>query len=64
MVSEHPTFDYRDSIRLKTLEDVKADILKFLSMDRTIVVMDSGGVGRTRMVCDYIGAKEDSATIT
>ena len=59
LVREHPTFDYVDTIPHETLEAVKADILQLISMDRRVIVVDSGGVGRTGLVRCYMGAKED-----
>ena len=64
LVHEHPTFDYRDTIPLTTLEAVKSEILRLISMDHRVIVVDSGGVGRTGLVCCYMGAKEDSSSQT
>ena len=62
LVREHPTFDYKDHIPGQTLEAVKAEILQLISMGRRVVVVDSGGVGRTGLVCCYMGAEEDSTS--
>ena len=58
-VREHPTYDYR-KIPPETLEAIAVDVLKLMSAGRTVVVVDSGGQERTKKVCEYIKAVEDS----
>lgn len=58
-VREHPTYDYL-RIPLVKLEPIAEDILDLMSSGRTVVVVDSGGEQRTRKVCEYINAVEDS----
>ena len=60
LVREHPTNDW-GRICAETLDAVKADIEGLISMGRTVIVVDSGGVTRTGMVCSHMGAKEDSS---
>ena len=62
LVREHPTFDYVGTIPHSTLDAVKTDIEKLISMGRRVIVVDSGGVERTWLVCCYMGAKEDSCS--
>ena len=63
LVHEHPTFDYREPpIPWETLEAVKAEILKLIALGRAVVVVDSGGAGRTGSVCNYLKAKEDPSS--
>ena len=60
LVREHPTVDsYADKplkIPLNALAAIKQEILHFIGEGRTVVVMDSGGVGRTSEVCEYMKA--------
>ena len=63
LVREHPTYDLagRNTFPPGTLDNIKADIEHLISQRYTVVVMDSGGETRTRMVARHIGAKEDSS---
>ena len=59
MVLEHPTYDYDSPpIHHGALLAVEKDILSLLLEDRTIIVMDSGGIGRTGKVVEFLGASE------
>lgn len=59
LVREYPTFDYKDPpVHWNILDAVKAEILKLISECYTVVVMDSGGIGRTGSVCQYMHATE------
>ena len=62
LVREHPTCDFRP-IPVETLEAVAVDISELLVAGRTVVLVDSGGQTRTRVVCNYIGASEDSSQV-
>ena len=64
LVCEHPTYDSDiydprpiHPIRLAAIE---RDVRRLISEGRTVVVMDSGGVGRTGEVCEYMKATEDT----
>ena len=54
---EHPTYDTKP-VDVDTLTAVKEEIFTLLSAGRTVVVVDSGGVGRTGRVVKYLGAIE------
>ena len=61
LVCEHPTFDYdRRPIPPYRLAAIECDVRRLVSEGRTVVVMDSGGVGRTGEVCEYMKATEDT----
>ena len=66
LVREHPTYDLagRNTFPPGTLDNIKADIEHLISQGYTVVVVDSGGETRTRMVARHIGAKEDSSNKT
>lgn len=64
LVREHPTYD-RDIYNFLpippfTLAAIESDVRQFVSEGRTVVVMDSGGVGRTGEVCEYMKPTEDT----
>ena len=59
LVREHPTVDSQP-IPYEQLSAIATDVLNFISAGRTVVVMDSGGVGRTGAVCKYMKATEDT----
>ena len=62
LVREYPTFDYREPpVHWNTLDAVKAEILKLISECYTVVVMDSGGIGRTGSVYQYMHATESTS---
>ncbi len=65
IVREHPTYDFgrEDTFPPGTLDSVKADIEQLTSAGYTVVVIDSGGETRTRMVSTRMCAKEDSSRI-
>lgn len=58
-VIEHPTYDFRP-IPAETLSAVGADVIEQLSAGRTVVLIDSGGETRTKVVCKYLGFTEDT----
>ena len=59
LVCECPTLDYRDPpISFRDMDKIKDVILQLISMGHTVVVMDSGGVGRTGFVCKNLTADE------
>jgi hypothetical protein len=60
MVREHPTCDFKPIDR-QTLDAIASDIRELLVMGRTVVVVDSGGVTRTGIVCKHMRAVEDSS---
>lgn len=60
LLREHPTVDFQP-MPAETLEAVAADIDKLLVAGRTVVLLDSGGQTRTRVVCNHIKATEDSS---
>lgn len=64
ILREHPTIDryaHRyHPIHPFRLARLAEDVLGLLSEDRTVVVMDSGGVGRTEEVCDFLNAVRGS----
>ena len=63
LVRERPTYDYGgdETFPSGTLNAVKSDFEQLTSAGYKVVVMDSGGETRTRMVAAYLGAKEDSS---
>ena len=56
---QHPTYDFQ-KIPTSTLEAISTDINELIYEERTVVVVDSGGVTRTEMVCTFMHATEDS----
>jgi hypothetical protein len=60
-VREHPTCDFA-AIPPETLEAISRDIAELLTMERTVIVIDSGGETRTNKVCRHISAVEDSSS--
>jgi hypothetical protein len=61
VVREHPTCDFRP-VSPETLKTVSMDINDLASAGRTVVLIDSGGVTRTGIVCRHISAVEDSSS--
>jgi hypothetical protein len=59
-VLEYPTYDFRP-IPQETLAAVASDISELLSTGRTVVLVDSGGETRTKVVCKHMGFIEDSS---
>lgn len=55
LLIEHPTYDYQE-VPLDALEAVGQDLCDLISQGRTVVVMDSGGVGRVGEVCEFLKA--------
>ena len=62
LVREHPTCDFKP-IPPETLDAVAHDMDELLSAGRTVIIVDSGGQTRTRVVCNHILAIEDSARL-
>lgn len=62
VVSEHPTYDFQP-IPPSTLDAVAANIDDLMSKGRTVVLVDSGGQSRTRVVCNHMRAIEDSSAV-
>lgn len=59
LVYECPTLDYRDPpISFRDMDKIKEAIFQLISVGRTVIVMDSGGVGRTGFVCENLRAEE------
>ena len=60
LLREHPTVDrYVNNylpIAPMQLARIAKEVLELLSEGWTVVVMDSGGVGRTKEVCDFLKA--------
>jgi len=52
VVRQHPTQDF-EPIEPQMLDEIAADINELVSACRTVVVVDSGGQTRTRMVCAH-----------
>lgn len=61
-IREHPTYD-RCKIPPEKLDAIAADVRKLTSEGRTVVVVDSGGVGRTGQVVKHMKAIEDNTAI-
>lgn len=61
-IREHPTYD-RCKIPLEKLNAIAADVHKLTSEGRTVVVVDSGGVGRTGQVVKHMKAIEDNPAV-
>jgi hypothetical protein len=61
VLREHPTCDFKP-VPPETLKAVSSDIRELASAGRTVVLIDSGGVTRTGMVCRHISAVEDSSS--
>lgn len=61
-VVEFPTYD---GIRVPeaTLRAVECEIFRLLSEGRTVVLMDSGGIERTRQVCVHMGFVENTGLV-
>ena len=57
IVREYPTLD-TCTVPLKQLVAIEAAVCEFIAQDRTVVVVDSGGVGRIDQVRKFIGATE------
>ena len=57
LVREHPTYDDTD-IPSATICAIATDVHRFVEEGRTVVAMDSFGVGRTRDVAKYLKATE------
>jgi len=55
---EHPTYD-GCKVPEETLGAAKSSILRLLSEDRTVILIDSGGMERTEQVCTHMGFIED-----
>jgi hypothetical protein len=60
LVREHPTVDFQP-IPADTLAAVAAAIDELLVAGRTVVLLDSGGQTRMKVVCNHIRATEDSS---
>ncbi len=61
VLREHPTCDFR-SPSSSTLDAVVSDNYGLMSERRTVVLVDSGGETRTRVVCNHMGATENSSS--
>jgi hypothetical protein len=61
VLREHPTCDFKP-VSPETLEAVSCEIQDFASQGRTVILIDSGGVTRTGIVCRHVSAVEDSST--
>jgi len=62
VVVEHPTEDFQE-IPDDILEAITKDVVRLASDGRTVIVVDSGGVTRTRQVADHLGAKETTGQL-
>lgn len=56
-VRQHPTWDF-EAIEGPILDEIASDINELLAAGRTVVVVDSGGVTCTGMVCRHMHAAE------
>jgi len=54
-ILEHPTTDM-EPISGMVMEAIARDVRSSLSEGRTVIIMDSGGVTRTRAVCEFLEA--------
>jgi len=61
VLREHPTCDFKP-VSPETLEAVSSEIRELASAGRTVLLIDSGGVTRTGIVCRHISAVEDSSS--
>jgi hypothetical protein len=61
ILREPPTCDFKP-VSSETLEAVSSGISELTSAGRTVVLLDSGGVTRTGMVCRHMSAVEDSSS--
>jgi hypothetical protein len=59
----HPTHDY-EKVPDDVLNAAAKSIAELLCQGHTVVLVDSGGEQRTRQVCCYMGAVEDSSVIS
>ncbi len=59
LIREHPTYDDTD-VPSTTICAISTDVHRFIEEGRTVIVMDSGGVGRTGQVCEYLKATHDT----
>ena len=57
-VLEYPTVDVKP-LASETISEVSAVISSLLQEGRTVVLMDSGGIGRTGKVCKCLGFIQD-----
>ena len=56
-ICEHPTYDYdRRDIPPVTLAAIERDVRELTTTGRTVLVMDSGGVGRTGQLSAHLKA--------
>ena len=62
ILREHPTCDFRP-IPTEILDAVATDVRELISAGRAVVLLDSGGRTRTRMVCSHMGSIEESARL-
>jgi len=53
-VFEYPTVDVRP-LAPETISEVSAKVLSLLREGQTVVLMDSGGIGRTGTICKSLG---------
>lgn len=57
LVLDYPTVD-TEQLSPDMLDEVSAKVLALVSEGRTVVVVDSGGVGRTGRVCHHMGLRQ------
>ena len=62
-VRDHPTRDF-SKIPPETLAAIKTDLDLLFSQGRTVVLVDSGGETRNTAVCKFLGAVEDSSSLS
>jgi hypothetical protein len=62
LVRKYPTYDYAGQITAETMAAVASDIHELIAAGRTPVLVDSGGMTRTGIICKDMGATEDSRT--
>jgi hypothetical protein len=58
----HPTTDYI-SVSQETIDAIKTDLERELSLGRAVLIVDSGGVQRTGQVCRSLQLVEDPRTL-
>ena len=63
VIREYPTCDFKP-LTPEILGAVSRAIIDLTSAGRTVVLIDSGGVTRTGIVCRHISAVEDSSSRT
>lgn len=59
----HPTTDF-NPVGQQTITAIESDLNRELSLGRSVVIVDSGGVQRTGQICKCLQLVEDSRTLS